>query len=72
MSKKDSETSAYTNLRNMFMRLKVPQMNGYPEIADIKSVMEEALAEWRKDIHKLNSLQEETAKYWIDKMWGKN
>lgn len=65
-------SKSYEALRNMFMKLKSPTMGGYPEIGDIKSVIEEALVEWRKDKRKLSSLQEETAKYWIDKMWGKN
>lgn len=51
-------TSAYVALRNMFMRLKTPTINGYPEIGDIKHVMEEAVVEWSKDRRKIVDLEE--------------
>lgn len=51
-------TPSYVALRNMFMRLKTPTMNGYPEIGDIKNVIEEALIEWRKDKDTIFDLEE--------------
>lgn len=50
--------SAYVALRNMSVRLKTPTMNGYPEIGDIKHVMEEAVMEWSRDRRKIVDLEE--------------
>lgn len=50
--------SAYVALRNMSVKLKTPTMNNYPEIGDIKHVVEEAVMEWSKDRRKIVDLEE--------------